>query len=227
MHFSFFHSGSAFVHFNTGISEFEYFGRGRFLVMGTNQTPHFAPSEHSEYRSGGSLKDGWSYLMPTDEFVLGAEVSVAFSDELEDHILEQTQALKSLYLHSHSSSDGDSECKKSSENLKVEEEQVVADNKGKVFVVKRGLQVVGVATYSEDTGVLTDVAVRPSAKGDEIGEALLNAVKSHARKLGRSGSLIVHPRSHDSKALFESMGFSEVVENDDNVGAVKMESKIN
>ena len=217
--------GSAFVHFNTGISEFEYFGRGRFLVMGTNHTPHLAPSEHSEYRSGGSLKDGWSYLMPTDEFVLGAEVSVAFSDELEDHILEQTQALQALYLHSHSSSDGDDSEFKSSENLQVEEEQVV--DKGKVFVVKRGLQVVGVATYSEDTGLLTDVAVRPSAKGDEIGEALMNAVKSHARKLGRSGSLIVQPRSQDSKALFESMGFSEVVENDDNVGAVKMESKIN
>jgi N-acetylglutamate synthase-like GNAT family acetyltransferase len=164
--------------------------------------------------------------MPTDEFVLGAEVSVAFSDELEDHILEQTQALKALYLHSNSNaSDGDSEFK-ASNNLQVEQEQQVA-GKGKVFVVKRGLQVVGVATYSEDTGLLTDVAVRPSAKGEEIGEALMNAVKSHARKLGRSGSLIVQPRSHDSKSLFESMGFSEVAENDDNVGAVKMESKIN
>jgi ribosomal protein S18 acetylase RimI-like enzyme len=161
--------------------------------------------------------------MPSDEFVLGAEVSVAFSDELEDHILEQTQALKALYLHSNGS-DGDSEFK-ASKNLRVEEERVA--DKGKVFVVKRGLQVVGVATYSEDTGLLTDVAVRPSAKGDEIGKALMNAVKSHARKLGRSGSLIVQPRSHDSKSLFESMGFSEVVENDDNVGAGKMESKIN
>lgn len=211
--------------------------------MGTNQTPHFAPEEHSEYRSGGSLKDGWSYLMPTDEFVLGAEVSVAFSDELEDHILEQTTALKALYLHSNSSDDGDDGVKvkaSSTTKLQVEqEEQVSANNNnnkgkgGKVFVVKRGLQVVGVATYSEDTGFLTDVAVRPSVNGAEIGATLMNAVKSHARTLGRSGSLIVQPRSRDSKALFESMGFSEVVENNGNnnsnnkVGAVKMESKIN
>jgi ribosomal protein S18 acetylase RimI-like enzyme len=203
--------------------------------MGTNQTPHFAPAEHSECRSGGSLKDGWSYLMPTDEFVLGAEVSVAFSDELEEHVLEQTQALKALYLHSSSSGGGaDSEQPQfqASKKLQVEQEQPNKVDKGKLlFVVKRGLQVVGVATYSQDTGFLTDVAVRPSAKGDEIGATLMNAVKSHARKLGRSGSLIVQPRSHDSKSLFESMGFSQVDDDDknddDHVGAAKMESKIN
>jgi broad specificity phosphatase PhoE len=198
--------GSAFAHFNTGISEFEYFGHGRFLAMATNQTPHIPRTkEYAGLRSGGSLKDGWSYLMPADKFVLNAEVSVAFSDEdMEDHVREQTNALKALYLSSKTTTStpaGD---------LQVESE----DNTGKQvqFVVKRGLQVVGVATYSEETGQLTDVAIRPSAAAsDRIGQTLMDSVRKHARKLGRSTSLVVFPRSDDNRDLFEGMGFSEIV----------------
>lgn len=51
---------AAMIHFNTGITELEYFGRGRFLVMSTNHTPHL--DNHPDgfsLKSGGGLKDGW------------------------------------------------------------------------------------------------------------------------------------------------------------------------
>jgi broad specificity phosphatase PhoE len=197
---------SAFVHFNTGISELEYFGKGRFLVMSHNQTPHFSPVEYEQLRTGGGLKDGWSYLMPNDEFLLDAEVSVAFLDELENHVIEQATALKSLYLSSEASDKFHTD-----NGLSIEEEDDVNDSKEHVkhFVVKHGLQVVGVATYSEKTGRLTDVAVRPSG-GKEASETLFEAVKQYSKKLGRSGSLLITPRSVNNRAMFESMGFEEL-----------------
>jgi ribosomal protein S18 acetylase RimI-like enzyme len=190
------------------MSEVEYFGHGRFLVMATNQIPHIPPTkEYSSLRSGGGLKDGWSYVVPADRFVLNAEVSMAFSDEdLEDHVREQTSALKALYL----SSDKSTTAPHSSGELQVEREGDVA--KYVQFIVKRGLQVVGVATYSEDTGQLTDVAIRPSAAADKIGETLMNAVRKHAKTKGRSNSLLVFPRTADSRELFEKMGFADMDE---------------
>lgn len=198
--------GSAFAHFNTGISEFEYFGLGRFLCMATNQTPHIPfTKEFTSLRSGGGLKDGWSYVMPADRFVLNAEVSVAFSDEdMEEHVREQTAALKALYLSSSSSAQT-----AVSDDLEVEREQGL-EKKQLQFVIKRGLQVVGVATYSEDTGQLTDVAIRPSAASDRIGETLIDSVRKYARKLGRSNSLIINPRSTDSREMFRTMGFTDM-----------------
>jgi len=209
---------SAFVHYNTGITELEYFGNGRFLVMGQNQTPHLSPEEYGELRCGGSLKDGWSYLMPNDKFVLNAEVSIAFSDEeMEDHVREQTNALRALYL---SSVESDrvlrrtDDCSLSVDRIEDDQPDINVDDKDpgetKHFIVKRGFQVVGVATYSDQTGQLTDVAIRPSA-GREASEKLFSAVIDYARrKFGRSRSLLVYPRSSQSKALFESMGFKEV-----------------
>ena len=175
--------------------------------MGTNQTPHIqAFKEYSLLRSGGGLKDGWSYLVPADRFVLNAEVSVSFSDEeLEDHVREQASALKALYLSSEKSTSP------SSGDLEVEEEGDM-DKKDVQFVVKRGLQVVGVATYSEDTGHLTNVAIRPSAAADMIGETLMDAVRKYAQKKGRSNSLVVFPRSAENRELFVDLGFSEVDE---------------
>ena len=206
---------SGMIHFNTGITELEYFGHGRFLVMSSNQTPHFAVDEYGELRSGGGLKDGWSYIMPEDEFVLDAEVSVAFSDEeMEGHIREQAEALKALYLSSKDSG----KLHHVDSALSVEKEE--SDDKQQQkddslhFVVKRGLQVVGVATYSETTGRLRDVAVRPSA-GKEVSETLFNAVRNHSKRMGRSGSLLVLPRSDESKKLFEAIGFEEVTDKED------------
>ena len=189
------------------------------------------PDEYAALRTGGSLKDGWSYLVPNDEFVLNAEVSVAFNDELlDEHVKEQKEALKALYLSSH-----DAERLRPQKNLSVEEDapsssgEQTDSNKspdGDVhFVVRRGLQVVGVATYSESSGHLYDVAVRPSAR-NEVAETLLKSVKDHARKLGRSGSLLVRPRSEEGVGLFQQLGFIEKdVEAGDDGDEVEMELK--
>jgi hypothetical protein len=224
---------SAFVHYNTGMTELEYFGHGRFLIMSHNAIPHLqhpptrwslsAVGEHVEtededyasLRTGGSLKDGWSYLMPDDEFVLDGEVAVAFSDEQlqeNEHVREQTVALKSLYHLASQASlfdvDPESAKKKKGDesdafvveqqedasDLVQDEEQNDKPSHNVHFIVQRGLQVVGVATYCEQSGIVSDVAVRPSG-GKKATETLLRAVKDHAqRKLGRSGSLLVQPR---------------------------------
>jgi phosphohistidine phosphatase SixA len=210
---------SAFVHYNTGITDLEYFGNGRWLLMSHNATPHFAADEDG-LRSGGSLKDGWSYLVPNTEFCLNAEVSVAFcDDELEDHVKEQAQALRALYLSSRESDrlqplESDLSVASSGNESSSPSDADGDTGRVKHFIVKRGMQVVGVATYSDSTGLVTDVAVRPSA-GKEVSEALFDAVKSYSRKLGRSGSLHVFPRSQHSKALFEELGFAEVSESGD------------
>lgn len=229
---------SAFVHWNTGITDLEYFGHGRFLLMSHNSTPHLLAGERPELWSGGSLKDGWSYLMPSDAVVLNAEVSVAFSDEdLDDHVLEQRTALKALYLSSKESQslsaawngDGTTAIATTREEdvadadrlLVVEEGKTTTavDNKKqqqqpvKHFIVKRGLQVVGVATYSETTGRLFDVAVRPSA-GTAGTEALIRAVQEHSKRLGRSGSLLVYPRTKESQELIQAVGCG-IVDSDD------------
>lgn len=142
--------------------------------------------------------------MPADKFILDAEVSVAFSDEeVEGHVREQADALRALYLSSATSV--------APENT-LEVEQKGDETKQVQFVVKRGLQVVGVASYSESTGQLTDVAIRPTAASGTVGETLMDSVRQHARKLGRSSSLVVYPRSDESRELFESMGFSELDE---------------
>ena len=176
--------------------------------MSMNQTPHLHPCDYSELRGGGSLKDGWAYLVP--HLNLNAEVSVAFSDEeMEDHVREQSKALRALYLSSCKTVQGTTTA--GYNGFSVEEQDVEDEkNNSKVtFVVKRGLEVVGVASYCEKTGQLSDVALRPvllhspDNLRQDVGSTLLNAVKEHARSLG----LIIHPHSAESKRLFESFGF--------------------
>ena len=204
--------GSAFVHYNTAITQLEYFGNGRFLLMETNSTPHFAPSEYSELRTGGSLKDGWSFIVPPDKFLLDSEVSIAFSDELEDHVREQTEALKSLYLSSGSSNEESTTSELSVEEVDGRTEiEKNGGHRAVCFVVKRGLQVAGCAWYDESTGRISDLVVRPSARESQVGEALINAVRSHARKMKRSGSLLVRPKNLENKEfLVGELGFQEV-----------------
>lgn len=214
---------SAFVHFNTGITELEYFGCGRFLLMTHNHTPHLAPHEYSQLRSGGSLKDGWSYLVPRDDFVLRSEASsVSFADEWDEHVRDQTKALRALYLSSYQS-----DTLRANTGLSIEANSDAAgDGCSSIddpspahgvrhFLVKRGMQVVGVATYCNTTGLVTDVAVQPSA-GRDASETLFDAVKTHAKKLGRSGSLLVYPKSPECKALFQDIGFLERSDTSDN-----------
>lgn len=213
--------GSAFVHFNTAITELEYFGNGRFLLMATNSTPHFAPSEYSRLRTGGSLKDGWSFIVPPDSFLLDSEVSIGFQDELDDHVREQTEALKSLYLSDNGSIEKEEDGMTTGgkhDGLVIEEvdgrTEVDKDGGGHpavCIVVKRGLQVAGCAWYDESAGRISDLVVRPSARESEVGEALINAVRAHARKLKRSGSILVQPKNLENKEfLVDELGFEEV-----------------
>jgi ribosomal protein S18 acetylase RimI-like enzyme len=180
--------------------------------MGTNQTPHFPAEEYSNLRSGGSLKDGWSYLMPTDaHIVLNQEVAVAFSDEqIDDHVKEQTEALRALYLPGGGNTSG---AVLAGSGLSVEElgEDDDSQNSGATisFFVKRGLQVVGYAKYNENTGKITEAIVRPSARNSKVGETLLRAIRSHSQKLGRSGSLYMTPTTAEDKKFFKGLGFED------------------
>mmetsp|Transcript_2463 Transcript_2463/g.3892 ORF Transcript_2463/g.3892 Transcript_2463/m.3892 type:complete len:496 (+) Transcript_2463:61-1548(+) len=200
---------SAFVHANTGFTELEYFGKGRFLLMSSNQTPHFPPQEYALLRGGDSLKDGWSYVMPSDDHLLDSEVSTAYADEqMDEHIKEQTEALKALYLPSKTLDTG------GTTSLAVEE-QVEKGGKEVQFFVKRGLQVVGCASYNEESGKVSGMALRPSARSTDVGGELVNAVRSHARKLGRSGSLLFETGTVGNKKFLKELGFEEVEEEDE------------
>eukprot|EP00581_Thalassiosira_minuscula_P007347 CAMPEP_0183703546 /NCGR_PEP_ID=MMETSP0737-20130205/1248_1 /TAXON_ID=385413 /ORGANISM="Thalassiosira miniscula, Strain CCMP1093" /LENGTH=510 /DNA_ID=CAMNT_0025930317 /DNA_START=65 /DNA_END=1597 /DNA_ORIENTATION=- len=186
---------SAFVHFNTGITELEYFGDGRFMMMSQNHVPHLSDPDGSCYITGGSLKDGWSYVMPYDGS-LDAEVSIAFSDEVQPHVQEQTEALRSLYLPNKESASNDNETNKSSNDNGTE----------LTVMVKRGLQVVGCASLNEKTGRLSDVVVRPSAQRSQVGRSLIDAVKKHAKQ-ANIGKIVTQPNTPDQKEFFEKMGF--------------------
>lgn len=191
---------SAFVHWNTGITELEYFGQGRFLVMSQNSTPHL--STRPDLLTGGSLKDGWSFLMPHD--LDDSRLDVVFSDqELDESMTEQKEALKSLFLRSHSTMDITTD-----PDYSIEESD---DGVIHHFVAKRGLQVVAVAAYSESTGRIFDVAVRPSASKNAT-DKLFATIKDHSNRHGRSGSLLVKPRTKERKQMFESFGFCDADE---------------
>ena len=160
-------------------------GNGRFLVMSQNQVPHLS-GPNATYITGGGLKDGWSYLMPTDGS-LDSEVSIAYADEVQPHVEEQTEALKSLYLSR----------KKNSR-----------DGRGKdlTVVVKQGLQVVGCASLDEQSGRVSDVVVRPSARRSQVGKSLIEAVRQHAEEAGIS-TLTTKPDTAESELFFEKLGF--------------------
>ena len=200
---------AAFVHFNTGITSLEYFGKGRFLVMSSNQVPHLLNDPSGEcYMTGASLKDGWSYLMPSDNVYLDSEVDFAFADEVQPHIAEQTEALRSLYLKSASSEESASQDELDTKRHK---------SNALTVVVKRGLQVVGCASLDERTGRLSDVVVRPSARRSHVGRSLVDAVKLHAKKSKNFDKIIVEPTTSEGQAFFEKMGFELTTANAEDV----------
>ena len=126
--------------------------------------------------------------MPDDKFVLEQEVAVAFSDEVVDsHVREQTDALRKLYL---------------------EKANVTAKDGEVTLVVKRGLQVVGCASFHEESGRISDVVVRPSARGSQVGRALVDSAVAHAKKVGAE-KLVAEPQTDEAKAFFSSLGFQE------------------
>ena len=208
---------SAFVHFNTGITELEYFGKGRFLLMHSNSTPHL--QNDLSLLTGGGLKDGWSYMLPSDEICLNEEVTSNFADEHEKHVMEQVQAMKNLYVSC--SKKGSLLNRKGSGSIANDEKnKVVADENlndkaEMVFVVKRGLQVAGTVSFDEDSGELSHMAVRRSAKDGNVEVDLINAVKKHAAKMSLKEIFTVV--NDENRKIFEAQSFvaSEKKEGED------------
>ena len=253
---------SAFVHFNTGITELEYFGNGRFLLMGSNHIPHLDHPDDISLKTGGSLKDGWSFLIPDERHFLDEEVSVAFSDELDNHVREQTEAMKNLYLRSYNSSKAETTAKgangtrrssairsmclsrrsssaeavtKRVSTSKLTFEQLTMDDafddeeEGEeiTFVVKRGLQVVGCASFRADTMTLIDIVVRQSCRRSGVGTALIDAVKKHLKQTGNHDrNLFVTFISDDSKTFFEKVGFELINEASEGSVLTKMKCRL-
>jgi hypothetical protein len=117
---------------------------------------------------------------------------------LHDQIQEQTMALEALYLSSSSLNE---------EKMYAGDESNTKDGNLLRFVVKRGFQVLAVATYSEQNGVLTDVAIRTTGR---VYDALLDAIKQHALSLNKPQvTVTVRPRTTKDKTLFQRMGFIE------------------
>jgi len=198
---------AAFVHFNTAITELEYFGNGRFLIMSVNQTPHLNHPDDIELKTGGGLRDGWSYLMPRNKHFLHEEVSKLFSHELDGYLKEQTDALKNLY-----SPNSNYLAKRlTSTSQTVEKDIDAPSNSDKsgcemIFLVKRGMQVVACTAYNDETGVLSDLVVRPSAKDGNCQKALVDAALTHAKLSGKE-KIFVRVETDDCTYSFKQLGF--------------------
>lgn len=206
---------SAFVHFNTGITELEYFGKGRFLLMQSNSVPHL--KNDLSLMTGGGLKDGWSYLIPSDHTMLYEEVTCKFADEHEKHVMEQVNALKNLYvgdvsrgtlLQRRCSSSEISEDRKETDAMSMANMDHGNENHGAemIFVVKRGLQVAGSVSFDEDRGVMSHMVVRPSSKNSTVEVDLIQAVKKHAMKMNKSEVYAIVNERH--RRFFEEQNFT-------------------
>jgi len=197
---------TAFAHYNTGITELEYFGHSRFIVMAANVTPHIPPERHRELRSGGTLRDGWAFTVPPLPEIRVVIEALADTDDtgnknsidgLHDHVQEQIAALRSLYLTSSLLSE---------EMGSTSDDNDIENRNSFRFTVKRGFQVLAVATYSEWNKFLTDVAIRPTAM---VADTLVQAIKEHAVSHSKlKGNLLVRPLTVEDKRLFERMGFT-------------------
>ena len=189
--------------------------------MASNQTPHLPHS----LRTGGSLKDGWSYLMPDDKFCLDAEVSIAFSDEVEGHVREQADALKQLYGRKNSAAIRESIKLENAAEASEYEAASTSSGGGEVtLVVKRGLQVVGCASFHEETGRISDVVVRPSARRSQVGRTLVDSARAHAKKVG-ADKIVAEPDTDGARAFFEKLGFESVDGDGGDAGGSRMEAK--
>ncbi len=189
--------------------------------MQTNGTPHLDGINDSHLKTGGSLKDGWSYLMPSDKVLLYEEVTAAFEDELDGHVKEQTNALKNLYLERRGS--GSFLIRKDSRNISLDNtsNQTLAvshhENKdddnvnAMTFFIQRGLQIAACVTYNTETSLLSDMVVRPSAMNGNIEKTLIDAVICHAKKEGKTEIFIEESSCDDlCKELgFESTGIAQ------------------
>ena len=174
--------------------------------MHSNETPHIHPVDDRHLKTGGSLKDGWSYLMPQDNILLYQEVTSAFADELDPHVKEQTNALKNLYLKKNSGG-GSFLLRKDSDVITSSNDgEKLNDNNTLTFFIQRGLQVVGCVSYDNEKAMISDLVVRPSAaKDDTLQKELIGTVIEHAKKEGKE-EVFIH--CDDSKHIpyYEELG---------------------
>jgi len=166
--------------------------------------------------------------MPDDKFVLDAEVAIAFSDEIEGHLREQADALRRLYGRKEDSSTDREGTKLEKTTGETEDEaaSTTSSRGGEVtLVVKRGLQVVGCASFHEETGRISDVVVRPSARRSQVGRTLVDSAREHAKKVG-ADRLVAEPDTDEARAFFEKLGFESVeAEDGDAADGRRMEAK--
>mmetsp|Transcript_20185 Transcript_20185/g.45741 ORF Transcript_20185/g.45741 Transcript_20185/m.45741 type:complete len:518 (-) Transcript_20185:63-1616(-) len=184
---------AGFVHYNTGISELEYFGAGRFLLMNINCIPHL-DSGPDDLKTGGRLGDGWAYMMPKDKHILNIDIDVRcyHSTSLEEHVQEQVDALRVLYLR-----DGE---KKVSEEVSNDPEMIT-------FIAWRGLQILGCVLFHEGTGRVKDMVVRPVSRRKGVGRNLVRAIKAYIREREGSNSSVVAVNGADEES---TLGLSKV-----------------
>jgi len=196
----------AFAHHNTGITELEYFGSGRFLMMSTNQTHHL---DNVNLKTGGGLKDGWSYLMPSDNIISHEEVGVSLADELDAHLKAQINILKSFNRDDFGQSGS---FIKSSMEVEEMNSRISPDLKQSeaTFVVKQGMKVIGCASFNIKTSILSHFIIKPSMKKniENIQTLLLGAIVDHAKKSGQE-KVLAHPENTQEKDIFLKLGFTE------------------
>ncbi len=215
--------------------------------MHTNDTPHLNNSEYSHLKTGGSLKDGWSFVMPSDDVLLHEEgVSCAFEDELDGHVREQTEALRNLYVSTRQS--GSFLLRKDSAGGGVgdvgdlnddddDNDDYDYDGSNKMtFFIKRGLQVVGCISYNEEKSMISDLVVRPSARDGNLEKDLINAVIAHAKKEGKDEIFVSCNANDDEvkeaggKKMYKELGFdgttNKVDDNEEQVHELIMKLSI-
>jgi hypothetical protein len=203
--------------------------------MQINGTPHLDGIKDGHLKTGGSLKDGWSYLMPSDKVLLYEEVTAAFEDELDGHVKEQTNALKNLYLERRGSGSflirKDDSGNTHMENTTHDTHKtftVAPDHKDQnydvdddvigntmTFFIQRGLQVAACVTYNTETSELSDMVVRPSAMNGNLEKSLIDAVICHAKKEGKTEIFMEESNCDD---LCKELGFEIVAGSTDNNG---------
>ena len=119
--------------------------------------------------------------MPRDEIMLNQEITSAFADEHETHVMEQVDALKKLYVVD--SQRGSLIKRRSAEIMESFDKEERNANKSEIiFVAKRGSQVAGYITFNEEETLASDMVVRPSARGGNIEFDLIQSVKQYAIK---------------------------------------------
>jgi len=190
--------------------------KGRFLVMNVNQTPHLNHPNDIKLKTSGGLKDGWSHILPKDKYLLHEEVTKLFFNELRGHLKEQTDALKNLYLPRGKFFTRKPNCT-SHFIVKDADAQHDSDKCEMTFLVKRGLQVIACITYNDETGVLSDMVVRPSVKDGNYGKALVNAALTHAKLSGKE-KIFVNVDTDASRSSFKQLGFHPLGVSEDQRG---------